>query len=84
MNECWETRDPKTSRSVWHVKVGVAEFGKFGIASDLVKTQAKFLATQRFLKLILPVGMTWNEAVTLIGDKTRLDELNNLLNETAV
>jgi len=30
LNECWETRDPKTSRSVWHVKVGVAEIEKFG------------------------------------------------------
>lgn len=84
LNECWETRDPKTSRSVWHVKVGVAELGKFGVASDYVKTQAKFLATQRFLKLLLPVGMTWNEAVKLISDKLRIDELNSVLDRAAL
>jgi hypothetical protein len=84
LNECWETRDPKTSRSVWHVKVGIAEIGKFGVASDYVKTQAKFLATQRFLKLILPVGMTWNEAVKLISDKLRVDELNSVLDRASL
>ncbi len=83
LNECWETRDPKTSRSVWHVKVGVAETNKFGVGSDQVKTQAKFLATQRFLKLVMPVGMTWNEVVKLISDKNRVEELNNVLDRAA-
>jgi hypothetical protein len=64
--------------------VGVAEVGKFGVASDYVKTQAKFLATQRFLKLLLPVGMTWNEAVKLISDKLRIDELNSVLDKAAL
>ena len=38
LNESWETRDPMTSRAVWHVKVGITEIGKFGVASDYVKT----------------------------------------------
>ena len=61
--------------------MGVAEIGKFGVASDYAKTQAKFLATQRFLKLLMPVGMTWNEAALLISDKTKIEELNGLLDK---
>ena len=79
LNECWETRDIKTSRSVWHAKVGLAEVGRFGVASDHAKNQAKFLASQWFLKSVLPVGMTWIEATKLISDKLRIEELNTVL-----
>lgn len=79
LNEFWETRDPKTLRSIWHSKVGIADLKKVGVGSDTVKSQAKFLATQRFLQQLLPEDMTWNQAVLLIGDKNRVDELNAIL-----
>jgi hypothetical protein len=66
-------------RSIWHSKVGIANLKKVGVGSDTVKSQAKFLATQRFLQQLLPEDMTWNEAVLLIGDKNRIDELNAIL-----
>lgn len=33
LNDCIETRDPKTMRAVWHVKVGLPEKDLFGKAS---------------------------------------------------
>ena len=50
-----------------------------GQASHLQKAQAKYLASQKFLKSLMPVGTTWNQAVKLISDRTMLDDLAKIL-----
>lgn len=60
-------------RAVWHVKVGLPEKDLFGKASHQQKASARFLATQRFLKLIMPEGYTWNETVKIFSDKNGVE-----------
>ena len=73
LNDCVETRDPKTLRSVWHVKVGLPQKNLIGHASHQQKATARFLATQRFLKLVMPAGSTWNDIVRLFMDKNSVE-----------
>lgn len=45
LNDCFETRDPKTMRSVWHVKVGIPDKSLFAQGSHMQKAQARFIAS---------------------------------------
>lgn len=73
LNDCIETRDPKTLRAVWHVKVGLPHRDLLGKASHQQKASARYLATQRFLKLVMPNGYTWNDTVKLFMDKNSVE-----------
>jgi hypothetical protein len=84
LNDCFETRDAKTSRSVWHYRVGIKDLNLFGQASHNQKKVAQFMAAQRFLKLLFPKGTTWMQLVALFSCKERTDELNKIIDETIV
>lgn len=77
--DCYETRDPKTLRSVWHVRISLTEKRISVEAQHQQKATARFLASQLFLKAILPEGTTWNDTLKMFGDKNSVDILNRVL-----